>query len=664
MEVLRRGYLIPFARVPPVSQEPIPMPSYAPMSTKGVALGEVTRALISKGAVELAPLPFPGFYSRLFVVWKTSESWRPVIDLSHLNRFLASSPFKMETIQSVLLLVRPGDWMVSIDLKEAFLQIPVHPESRKYLRFVAFGRVYHFRALCFGLASAPQVFTRVMAPVSSILHSMGIRLCRYLDDWLIQSSSREAVLHDLQVVLDLCMELGIVVNPEKSNFVPSQKVLYLGTVLDSRTLVASPSPDRIARLLSLGGEFLSSVQQPAACWRSLLGALSSLTHLVPGGGLRMRSLQFQLHRHWDQVEDSTLVSWTPACRLDLLWWLDELRLQRGVSLAQVSPDLDFWSDASDVGWGGHLGPEVVSGLWSPDEVGVSINARELLAMEKGLLHFQSSLRGSTVAIYMDNSTAVAYLRKYPVSLPQQNSSEDLEMVGASRDHPSSAVHSGQSQCPHGLSLPPSSVSGLRMDSSPRCLSGSLPSVASDGRPVCHLSKSPLFCLFLSLPGSSGSGDRCVSPVLGRASSLRLPSLVHHSPGPGEAACFSGNLSDVSGSVLAPEAMVSRAPGLGSGSSGGVTESPRPSVSAPVGSVSSRSPQASTSCLETLRRFTRAAGFSSGVASQVGLARRASSRTNYQLKWSTFRSWCRKKGHSISRPSVSKVADFLLWLHRC
>ena len=352
MEVLRRGYRLPFARVPSLSQEPIPMSSSAPMSTKGVALGEVARALISKGAVELAPLPSPGFYSRLFVVWKTLGSWRPVIDLSQLNRFLASSPFKMETIQSVLS-VRPGDWMVSIDLAEAYLQIPVHPNSRKYLQFVAFGRVYQFRALCFGLALGPQVFTRVMAPVSSILHSMGIRLRRYLDDWLIQSLSREAVLHNLRMVLNLCMELGIVVNPEKFNFVPSQKVLYLGTVLDSRTLVASPSPDRITRLLPLRGEFLSSVQQPAACWQSLLGTLSSLTHLVPGDRLRMRSIQFQLHRHWDRVEDSTLVSWTPACRLDLLWWLDEPRLQRGVSLAQVSLDLDIWSDASDVGWRAH-----------------------------------------------------------------------------------------------------------------------------------------------------------------------------------------------------------------------------------------------------------------------------------------------------------------------
>ena len=64
------------------------------------------------------------------VLWKTAGSWRPVIDLSHLNRFVDVSHFQMETIQSVLLSVRQGDWMASIDLKEAYLQVPVHPESR------------------------------------------------------------------------------------------------------------------------------------------------------------------------------------------------------------------------------------------------------------------------------------------------------------------------------------------------------------------------------------------------------------------------------------------------------------------------------------------------------------------------------------------------------
>ena len=81
----------------------------------------------------------------------------------------------------------------------------------------------------------------------------------------------------------------------------------------------------------------------------------------------------------------------------------------GVSLSHHSPDLDFWSNESDVGWGAHLGHEVVSGLWSPEETSLSVNTRELLAVERGLLLFPSSVSHSTVAVFADNSAAVAYL---------------------------------------------------------------------------------------------------------------------------------------------------------------------------------------------------------------------------------------------------------------
>ena len=82
----------------------------------------------------------------------------------------------------------------------------------------------------------------------------------------------------------------------------------------------------------------------------------------------------------------------------------------GVSLDQVSPNLDFWSDALDVGWGAHLGDEVVSGRWSPEDALLSISGRELLVVEHGLLHFLLLLVSSTVTLFADNSTAVAYLR--------------------------------------------------------------------------------------------------------------------------------------------------------------------------------------------------------------------------------------------------------------
>ena len=223
---------------------------------------------------------------------------------------------------------------------------------------------------------------------------------------------------------------------------------------------------------------------------------------------------------------------------------------------------------------------------------------------------------------------------YPLS-SQRDSSDDPPVIRATPYHSRPTVHPGLPQCPCGLSVSSSPDPGLRVDPSCGRVSGPLPSVAGDGRFVCHLSKSLLFCLFLSLPGSSVCGDGHVSTVVGRSSSLRIPSLVRHSPGPGEASHFSGDLSDTGGSVLASAPVVSRAPGSGGCSSGSAAVPPGSSVPTLVRSTLSGPPQASASCLEALRRFTRAAGFSSDVASQVGLARRTSSRTNYQLMWSTY-----------------------------
>ena len=201
------------------------------------------------------------------------------------------------------------------------------------------------------------------------------------------------------------------VNPEKSLLEPSQVLQYLGVVIATRSFRASPSPDRVARLKSTIGEFLSCEDPPATTWLSLLGTLSSLSHLVLGGRLRVRSLQLCLHRSWDRGDQSVRIPWDPDCLRDLQWWLHLPCLLLGVSLLQVSPDLDFWSDASDVGWGAHLGSLTASGLWNLVQSALSINARELLAIREGLLHFQSSLVGRNVTVFCDNSTAVLYLRR-------------------------------------------------------------------------------------------------------------------------------------------------------------------------------------------------------------------------------------------------------------
>ena len=233
VEALRVGYRIPFDRLPPLSERPLSLPAYSPQSIRGVALTQELQDLLRKGAVEPAPQS-PGFYSRLFLVQKASGSWRPIIDLSTLNNYITSAHFHMETPRSVLNSIRPGDWMISLDLQDAYLQVPVHHDSRRFLRFVVAGKTYLFRVLCFGLTTAPQVFTRIMAPVSAILHRLGVRMLRYLDDWLILASTEIACIQSRDRLLAVCKELGIQVNFKKSSLVPTQSLVYLLLLLSAR----------------------------------------------------------------------------------------------------------------------------------------------------------------------------------------------------------------------------------------------------------------------------------------------------------------------------------------------------------------------------------------------------------------------------------------------
>ena len=126
------------------------------------------------------------------------------------------------------------------------------------------------------------------------------------------------------------------------------------------------------------------------------------------------------------------------------------------------------------------------------------------------------------------------------------------------------------------------------------------SVAGPNRLVCNIRKSPMLDLFLSLPGSVGSGHGRLPSTLGRSSGLRVSSLVHHSQSSGEAPEISGDGAHLGGSVLASASLVSRPPSPVAGPSGGSASSSRPPAPASVSQPLPGSPQAVSSCLETLR----------------------------------------------------------------
>ena len=139
-----------------------------------VLLDEVS-ALLHKGAVEpVLGKEREGYYSTYFLVPKKTGDLRPILNLKRLNTLIENPTFKMETLVSVLKGLKPGDWLLAVDLKDAYFHIPIHEESCKYLRFSIRGTCYQYKVLPFGLSTSPRVFTKFLAPIMGILRLQGI----------------------------------------------------------------------------------------------------------------------------------------------------------------------------------------------------------------------------------------------------------------------------------------------------------------------------------------------------------------------------------------------------------------------------------------------------------------------------------------------------------
>ena len=230
--VIRNGYRIQF-RVRPKLTRVVPQFLRAtPSDPEKIQLLQTeVKSMLDKHAIEPVSSCHPkgGYYSRLFLVRKKSGGWRPVIDLSRLNRHVITPHFKMETLDSVCLSLRKHKWAISLNLTDAYFHIPINRKSRRFLRFHFMGKTYQFRALPFGLAPAPYVFSRTVKAVVKHCRRMGMRLHSYLDDWLQPSRSQVMSLFHRNQLLSTVLSLGFVPNCSSQS-----EVFFSGSTFLSR----------------------------------------------------------------------------------------------------------------------------------------------------------------------------------------------------------------------------------------------------------------------------------------------------------------------------------------------------------------------------------------------------------------------------------------------
>ena len=222
----------------------------------------------------------PGeFISPIFVRSKKDGTTRMILNLQSLNEHVVYLHFKMNTLKNAISLMKPNCFMASIDLKGAYYSVPIAQVHQKYLKFQWENKLYAFTCFPNGLEFCFRKFTKLRKPVYSVLRQLGHASSPYIDDSYLQGDDYYSCLANVIDTVRLIHYLVFLIHPGKSVLVPTQRLIFLGFILDSVLMRIYMTPDKVAKVIHLCSNFSAlSCLQFVPFYRSL--GISYLLFLV------------------------------------------------------------------------------------------------------------------------------------------------------------------------------------------------------------------------------------------------------------------------------------------------------------------------------------------------------------------------------------------------
>lgn len=403
------GYCIPFDTAPVQSRIPHEIPFS--VDQQSIVDNEVAD-LLTKGAIVPSFHEQNEFISTLFIVPKPNGKFRPIINLKYLNNFVHYDHFKQETFQVVLDLLQEKDFMTSIDLKDAYFSVSIHPDFQKYLKFSWKGNLYKFVCLPFGLKSAPFVFTKILKPVFSWFRYQGFRCMYYIDDSLNMDKDRMVCHNNTMTMLQTFQTLGFSANLLKSVFQPSQRIVFFGFLIDSVLFKVFLIQDKVQKIIHKCKSLLEKTVIVVRELASLIGSIVNAFYAVLEAPLHYRSLERnKLIGLGNDMNFDNHVTLSENSKNELKWWIDNLENKNGKRIRPIDVSAFCISDASTAGWGAIdlVGNKCANGRWTQQESVFPINYLELLAIFYALQSFYSNAMDIHVQIQSDNICAITYI---------------------------------------------------------------------------------------------------------------------------------------------------------------------------------------------------------------------------------------------------------------
>ena len=575
---------------------------------------EIRELILKQAIVQIDDFPLLCL-SPIFMIPKKSGDLRVILNLKKINVFISVQHFRMETLNVILPNLRHQDWAVSIDLKDAYLHVPVHPQSRILLGFKYLDKTYVYKVLPFGLKDSVGLFADSSYGNSSpsparhpdiLLSGRLADRCRVPVAPSVTPSGHSSVGQGLGVHRQ---SSEVDARPSEDAHLPrslsrhpqvdrtsggaqsgGSSVAHSGTY---RVAVSSCSP--VAEGSMPFGQFRGSGSELQASHAASSVALPSI--LVPPVGL--------------SVETDSVVSGKSRFFVQL----GVLRF--GFSKGSLSPPPPPSLPSADLSCLpvrlGHNSPAssgvrhlVQGGVLGPYQLPQAQGSVSGPAVSRGSCHMSVS-SGSLG----QHNSRVLYQFPGRNSLPLSLSSSigAVGVVHSEGDPSIGRSYSGGRQPGGGLFFQ-REVSSVGMDTESFCLSEDLPgsSTSSGDRSVCvhpQFSTSQVLC---PLQGSEGlEGGRTLLPVVG-SSVVCLPTFLDpsHSSGEGRSG-RSGPGS--SGPLLASETMVPEVVISSGGTAQSSTSTEGPCLSTHVSSTPSETRESTSHTLTAFREKGKQAGLS-------------------------------------------------------
>ncbi len=123
--------------------------------------------------------------------------YRVVLDLSrHVKRCIEKQHLNMDDLRATAALRQVDEFMCVFDLENQFFHVQLAPKVCKYFGFAVANQqgqdcFYQFKVMIYGLTTAVAVVDRLIKPIQSYLHDLGVRWAIYVDDGQVVGSTRQ-----------------------------------------------------------------------------------------------------------------------------------------------------------------------------------------------------------------------------------------------------------------------------------------------------------------------------------------------------------------------------------------------------------------------------------------------------------------------------------------